>query len=98
MNTLILSSDFEDWFNELNDQRGRDKILARLASVRLGNFGDCEPVGEGISEMRIHAGPGYRVYFTRRGTTIYLLLTGGDKSSQKKDIARAKLIARNLKE
>ncbi|HEV7909994.1 MAG TPA: type II toxin-antitoxin system RelE/ParE family toxin [Methylocella sp.] len=64
----------------------------------LGNFGDCEPVGEGVSEMRIHAGPGYRVYFLRTGATLYLLLTGGDKSSQKQDIIRAKEMARELRE
>jgi putative addiction module killer protein len=64
----------------------------------LGNFGDCEPVGEGVSEMRIHAGPGYRVYFLRTGATLYLLHTGGDKSSQKQDIIRAKEMARELRE
>jgi putative addiction module killer protein len=72
--------------------------LARLRSAMLGNFGDCEPVGEGVSEMRIHAGPGYRVYFLRTGATLYLLLTGGDKSSQKQDIIRAKEMARELRE
>jgi putative addiction module killer protein len=70
--------------------RPRPRILARLRSAMLGNFGDCEPVGEGVSEMRIHVGQGYRVYFVRMGPTIYVLLTGGDKSSQKNDIARAK--------
>ena len=64
----------------------------------LGNFGDCEPVGEGVSEMRIHAGPGYRVYFLLTGATLYLLLTGGDKSSQKQDIIRANEMARELRE
>jgi len=64
----------------------------------LGNFGDCESVGEGVLEMRIHFGPGYRVSFTRMGTTVYVLLTGGDKSSQKQDIARAKSMARELKD
>ena len=64
----------------------------------LGNFGDCEPVGEGVFEMRIHIGPGYRVYYTRRDRTVYLLLTGGDKSTQKKDIERAKRMAREIEE
>jgi putative addiction module killer protein len=64
----------------------------------LGNFGDCEPVGEGVSERRIYAGPGYRVYFLRTGATLYLLLTGGDKSSQKQDIIRAMEMARELRE
>jgi putative addiction module killer protein len=72
--------------------------LARLRSATLGNFGDCEPVGDGVFEMRIHVGPGYRVYFVRTGTTIYALLVGGDKSTQKPDVARAKKMARELKE
>ncbi|MHB1202701.1 MAG: type II toxin-antitoxin system RelE/ParE family toxin [Acidithiobacillus sp.] len=68
---------------------GRARIVHRIRSAEHGNFGDCEPVGEGVSEMRIHFGPGYRVYFTRCGEVIYLLLWGGDKSSQKRDIKRA---------
>lgn len=98
MNTLIRSSDFDKWLNGLTDLTARMRIVARLDSARFGNFGDCSPVGEGVSEMRIHTGPGYRVYFVRDGATVYVLLTGGDKSSQKKDIARAKLMARELKE
>lgn len=62
----------------------------------LGNLGDCAPVGHGVSEMRLHFGPGYRLYFTRIGDIVYLLLVGGDKSSQKKDIKRAIEMARNL--
>ena len=61
-----------------------------------GNFGDCEPVGEGVSEMRIHYGPGYRVYFTRRDSVVYLLLLGGDKSTQKRDIKHAIEMASTL--
>ena len=68
---------------------GRARIIHRIRSAEHGNFGDCEPVGEGVSEMRIHFGPGYRVYHTRRGEVIYLLFLGGDKSSQKRDIKRA---------
>ena len=98
MNTFIRSSDFDAWLSELADQKAKARVLARLRSATLGNFGDCEPVGEGVSEMRIHFGPGYRVYFVRTGTTIFVLLTGGDKSSQKQDIARAKNMARELKE
>lgn len=71
--------------------------MARLVSATLGNFGDCEPVGEGVSEMRIHVGPGYRVYYTRTGSTIYVLLAGGVKASQTKDIAKAKKMAQELK-
>jgi putative addiction module killer protein len=66
-------------------------------SATLGNFGDCRPVGEGVSEMRIHAGPGYRVYFVRTGATVYVLLAGGDKGSQAKDIDGALRMARELK-
>jgi putative addiction module killer protein len=71
--------------------------LIRIDRAILGNFGDCEPIGEGVSEMKIHSGPGYRLYFTRIGTIVYLLLTGGDKSTQNKDIEDAKQLARNLK-
>jgi putative addiction module killer protein len=98
MNTFVRSSDFDAWLSGLADQKAKARVLARLRSAMLGNFGDCEPVGEGVSEMRIHAGPGYRVYFLRTGATLYLLLAGGDKSSQKQDIIRAKEIARELRE
>jgi len=78
--------------------RSEARILARLRSATFGNSGDCEPVGEGVSEMRIHVEPGYQEYFVRIGATVYVLLTGGDKSSQKRDIARAKYLALELKE
>jgi len=71
--------------------------LARLLGATFGNFGDCERVGEGVSEMRIQVGTGYRVYYTRTGSTVYVLLTGGVKASQTKDIAKAKKMARDLK-
>lgn len=98
MNTFVRSSDFDAWLSGLADQTAKARILARLRSAMLGNFGDCEPVGEGVSEMRVHAGPGYRVYYSQLGATLYLLLTGGDKSSQKQDIIRAKEMARELRE
>ncbi len=82
----------------LADAKGKARILARVRSASLGNFGDCEPVGGGVSEMRVHVGPGYRIYFMRREQTVYLLLTGGDKSTQTKDIARAKTMARAIRE
>ncbi len=78
--------------------RLKARILARLDSAALGNFGDCEPVGDGDSEIRVHYGPGYRVCFIRKGDTVYLLLTGGDKASQRRDIKRAKELAKAVKE
>lgn len=97
MFTLIQSSVFEAWLLAVADPKAKARILARLRSAVLGNFGDCEPVGEGVSEMRVHIGAGYRVYYMRTGTTVYVLLTGGNKSSQKKDIALAKKMAREFK-
>jgi putative addiction module killer protein len=96
--TLIRSSVFDQWLASLADHKGKARILARLASASLGNFGDCEPVGEGVSEMRVHHGPGYRVYFVRGGATVYLLLTGGDKASQRRDIKQAKAMAKALRD
>ena len=90
------SIEFANWLTALKDKIGKVRVLARLRAAELGNFGDCEPVGEGVSEMRVHYGPGYRIYFTRKGEVIYLLLTGGDKSTQKRDIKRAKQMAQNL--
>jgi putative addiction module killer protein len=81
----------------LADQKAKAKILARLTSAAFGNFCDCAPVGEGISEMRIHVGAGYRVYYIRTGSTIYVLLAGGVKASQAKDIVKARRMARELK-
>ena len=81
---------FEDWLDELNDQRAIARILARLARVRQGNLGDCKPVGDGVSELRVDYGPGYRVYIGQQGRTIVILLTGGDKRTQDKDIRLAK--------
>jgi len=89
MNTFLRSEEFNAWLSALKDKIGRARIIHRIRSAEHGNFGDCEPVGEGVSEMRIHFGPGYRVYYTRRGEVIYLLLLGGDKSSQKRDIKHA---------
>lgn len=89
MLTFKKSDIFEAWFAALKDTRAKARILARIVSAEKGNFGDCQPVGRGVSEMRIHYGPGYRLYYTRRGEVVYLLLIGGDKSTQKRDIARA---------
>ena len=97
MLTLLWSSVFNDWLNSLADDKGKARILSRLDNAALGNFGDCKAIGEGVSEMRIHHGPGYRAYFIRDGLTVYVLLCAGDKASQRRDIARAKQMARDLK-
>ena len=97
MNTLIQSSVFADWLSALVDEIAKAHILRRIISAELGNFGDYQPVGEGVSEMRMHTGLGYRVYFIRRVSAIYVLLCGGNKVSQKRDIKRAKAMARELK-
>lgn len=81
---------FDKWFDGLRDRKARFKITARLERLELGNMGDCRSVGEGVYELRIPYGPGYRIYFGQVGTTIVLLLCGGDKSSQVKDIRQAK--------
>lgn len=98
MNTIIRTEAFVLWLRGLRDEKGKARILSRVDSAQLGNFGDCEPVGEGVSEMRIHFGPGYRVYFVRRGEQVYVLLAGGDKSTQARDIKRAKQMAMELKD
>lgn len=97
VNSLIATPEFEQWLGKLRDAKGKARILSRLDSAALGNFGDCQSVSDGVSEMRIHFGPGYRMYFTRRGTFVYVLLIGGDKSTQKRDIKRALAMARELK-
>lgn len=80
---------FSVWLNSLKDARTRAIIRVRLNRVRLGNFGDCKPVGEGVSELRIDHGPGFRVYFGKIGPKVVLLLAGGEKSTQKRDIRKA---------
>jgi putative addiction module killer protein len=93
---ILTTDSFDDWFTTLRDIRAKVRIQARIDRAGLGNFGDSEPVGEGVSEMRIHFGPGYRVYFVQRGLEVVILLAGGDKSSQPKDIKRALDLARRL--
>ena len=87
---------FVQWLDELRDIRARARVQARIERLAAGNPGDVKPVGEGVSEMRIDYGPGYRVYFTRRGNEVVILLAGGDKSSQDTDIKTAQGLARNL--
>lgn len=96
LNTIIRTEEFAEWFHRLKDRKGKARIIARLDAAALGNFGDCEPVGEGVSEMRVHTGPGYRLYVTRRGRVVYVLLLAGDKSTQQRDIKRAIRMAREL--
>lgn len=86
------------WLEGLRDLRDRAKVLARIERLIGGNPGDVRPVGSGVSELRINYGPGYRVYYLQRGTTLIILLAGGDKSSQVKDIDEALLSAANLAE
>ena len=80
---------FSQWFEELRDRQARARINVRIRRLSLGNFGDVKPVGEGVSELRIEYGPGYRVYFAQRGRALVVLPAGGDKHSQEKDIKRA---------
>lgn len=87
---------FVDWFSRLRDQRAKVRIQARIDRLQIGNPGDVKPVGEGVSELRIDHGPGYRVYFVQRGDTVVILLAGGDKRSQAQDIQTALNLARNL--
>jgi putative addiction module killer protein len=96
MNTFLRTSEFDAWLRALRDPITKARVIARIRSAAAGNFGDCEPVGDGISEMRIHVGPGYRVYYCRRGEVTYLLLCAGDKPSQQKDIRTAKALLKSL--
>ena len=89
---------FANWFKGLRDRRAKARIQARIDRMEIGNFGDVAPVGEGVSELRIHYGPGYRVYFVKRGQVIVVLLSGGDKSSQTSDIKKAKELAKQLED
>lgn len=86
-----------DWFNSLRDRQTRIRIDARIRRLSLGNPGDVKPVGEGVSELRIDYGPGYRVYFIQQGQQLIILLAGGDKSSQPRDIRTALNLARALR-
>ena len=96
MNTFLRTDEFDAWLRELKDQVAKARIIARIISAEAGNFGDVESVGEGVSELRINYGPGYRVYFKQQRRELIVLLAGGDKSSQAKDIKIALMLARNL--
>ena len=92
------TEEFSDWLSALREARAKAKILVRIDRLANGNSGDVAPVGEGVSELRIDYGPGYRIYYVRRGTRHILLLAGGDKSKQDRDIAKAKRLAAEYEE
>jgi len=95
---VIKTDEYRDWLDRLRDQAGRARILVRVDRLIHGNPGDHRNLSGGVSELRIDFGPGYRVYYTQRGEKLLLLLIGGDKSSQVKDIARAQRLARDYEE
>ena len=93
MHTILRSATFDRWLGRLRDRQAMNRIVARLLAAEDGHLGDVRPVGDGVSEMRIQYGPGYRVYFITRGAELIILLCGGDKDSQRRDIERAKRMA-----
>jgi putative addiction module killer protein len=97
MSEIITSSVFDSWLDGLRDRQARVRIVARIERLGLGNPGDVKPVGEGVSEMRLNYGPGYRVYYQQRSDVLIVILAGGDKSTQAADIATAKEIAAQWK-
>jgi putative addiction module killer protein len=90
--------EYAAWFATLRDRVAKTRIDIRIRRLSLGNPGDVKPIGDGVSELRIDHGPGYRVYFVQRGSVLVVLLAGGDKSTQAQDIRKAKTLARNLEE
>jgi len=95
-NGLLKTTCFIEWLAALTDRKARTRIEARISRAEDGNFGDCESVGEGVFEMCIDYGPGYRLYYFQRGRCLYCLLAGGDKSTQTADIAAAKALKRKV--
>lgn len=98
VNEIRETETYRTWYQELKDTTAKALIATRLRRLRLGLFGDVTPVGQGISELRIHYGPGYRIYFKKRGNKVIILLCGGDKSTQNKDIRMAKHLAEEWSE
>jgi putative addiction module killer protein len=94
---VLQTEPFTKWLDRLRDDRAKARITSRLTALRLGHFGDVHGVGRRVSEMRIDVGPGYRLYFVRRQADVVVLLCGGDKSTQQRDIARARSLAAELK-
>jgi putative addiction module killer protein len=93
---VITTAEFDEWLVSLKDRVGKAKITLRLQRLELGNAGDHASVGSGVNELRVHSGPGYRVYYKQTGKTIIVIVCGGDKSTQDKDIKRAKEVAAEL--
>ena len=98
MNSIVRTVVFDRWLAKLKDMRGKAQIIKRIRSAERDNFGDCASVGNGVSELRLHFGPGYRIYFCRIGDSAYVLLCAGTKRGQRRDIAEARAIARMLME
>ncbi len=98
MFTVQQTEEFQRWLDDLADMRAQVRIVARIRLAEAGNLGDWAPVGGNVSEMRVHFGPGYRLYFTRQGGVLIIMLAGGDKGSQARDIKRAQRIATELGE
>jgi putative addiction module killer protein len=96
VHTLRQTQEFQDWLDALKDLRAQIRIVARLRLAEAGNLGDWKPVGGEVSEMRVDVGPGYRLYFTRRGNLLIIMLAGGDKSTQSRDIKKAQRILKQL--
>lgn len=94
---IVKSDTFDRWLRKLRDSRARARIEMRIRRLSLGNPGDVQPIGAGLSEMRIDYGPGYRVYYMQQGAVVAVLLCGGDKRTQQEDIAKAKMLAEEWK-
>jgi putative addiction module killer protein len=92
------TSAFRDWLHGLRDDEAAVRIFSRIDRLARGNPGDVKPVGDGVSEMRIHHGPGYRIYFQQKGTRLLIILCGGDKTTQKRDIEAAKRLAKEWRD
>lgn len=95
---ILRTDEFDSWLSKLKDLRARAKILARIRSAEFGNLGDVEPIGSSLSELRIHYGPGYRIYFKQQGKILLLVLSGGTKNTQRKDIERAKSLIKKYED
>lgn len=98
MFTVLTTDTFSEWLDGLKDIRTRRRLATRLRKAELGNLGDVKSVGDGVMEMREHFGPGWRMYYVQRGTTVILMLGGGDKDTQTRDMAAAKAIAQSLED